>query len=94
MVDPFCINYQPAIRKKFIRNIDGRLEVTANIRNRESRRIQVQVGCVFKDDQGFPTGDETLFQTLILTENAQEGVKFDSMNNLARKYTIRVRQAR
>lgn len=73
---------------------DGRLEVVANIRNRENRRIQVQVDCVFKDEQGFPTGDETLWQTLILTENGQEGVTFTSMNNLAKKYTIRVRQAR
>ena len=32
---------------------DGRLEVAANIRNRESRRIQVQVSCEFKDEQGF-----------------------------------------
>lgn len=74
-------------------NEDGRLEVVANLRNRESRRIQVQVNCVFKDEQGFPTGDETPFQTLILTENAQEGVRFVAMNNQARKYTIRVRQA-
>ena len=72
---------------------DGRLELMANIRNREARRIEVQVNCVFKDEQGFPTGDETPFETLILTENAQEGVKFTSMNNKARKYTIRVRQA-
>jgi uncharacterized protein YcfL len=74
-------------------NEDGRLEIVANIRNRESRRIQVQVNCVFKDEQGFPTGDETPFQTLILTENAQEGVRFVSINNQARKYTVRVRQA-
>jgi len=73
---------------------DGRLEVAANVRNRESRRIQVQVNCVFKDEQGFSTGDETPFQTLILTENAQETVRFVSMNNQAKKYTIRVRQAR
>lgn len=72
---------------------DGRLKVTANIRNRENRRIQVQVNCVFKDENGFPTGDETPFQNLILTENAQEGVMFLSMNDKARKYTIRVREA-
>lgn len=72
---------------------DGRLKVVANVRNRESRRIQVQVNCVFKDAQGFPTGDETPFQTLILTENAQEGVEFTSMNDKAARYTIRVRQA-
>jgi hypothetical protein len=31
---------------------------------------------------------------LILTENATEQVRFVSMNNQARKFTIRVRQAR
>ena len=73
---------------------DGRLEVVANVRNRQNRRIQVQINCVFKNEQGFPTGDETPWNTLILDENAQEGVHFTSMNNQARRYTIRVRQAR
>ena len=73
---------------------DGRLEVVANVKNRESRRIQVQVDCVFKDEQGFSTGDETPWQTLILSENSTEGVRFTAMNNLAKKYTVRVRQAR
>jgi len=73
---------------------DGRLEVVANVKNRESRRIQVQINCVFKDDQGFSTGDETPWQTLILSENATEAVRFTAMNTQARKYTVRVRQAR
>jgi uncharacterized protein YcfL len=73
---------------------DGRLEVAAQIRNRENRRIEVQVNCVFKDANGYSTNDETPFQTLILTENATEQVKFTAMNTLAKKYTIRVRQAR
>jgi hypothetical protein len=73
---------------------DERLEVVANIKNRENRRVQVQVNCVFKDAQGFSTGDETPFQTLILSENATEAVRFTSMNNLAKKYTVRVREAR
>ncbi|MEW6305953.1 MAG: YcfL family protein [Verrucomicrobiota bacterium] len=72
---------------------EGRLEVTAHVRNREARRIQVQINCVFKDEQGFTTGDETPFQNLILSENAQEDVKFVSMNDKARDFTIRVRQA-
>lgn len=72
---------------------DGRLEVFANLRNREERRIQVQMNCVFKDAQGFSTGDETPFRNLILSENGQETVHFVSMNNLAKKYTIRVREA-
>src|SRR6266487_6530539 len=65
---------------------DGRLEVTANVRNRENRRIEVQVNCEFKDEQDFVV-DATPFQVLILTENAQESVKFTSLNNQARKYT-------
>jgi len=73
---------------------DGRLEVTANVLSKDSRRIQVQISCVFKDQNGFPTGDETPWNTLILTENVQEGVQFNSMNEQARKYTIRVREAR
>jgi uncharacterized protein YcfL len=73
---------------------DGRMKVVANVRNRENRRIQVQINCVFKDEQGFSTGDETPFQTLILTENGQESVPFESMNDKAKKYTVRVRQAR
>ncbi|MEP6664275.1 MAG: YcfL family protein [Verrucomicrobiota bacterium] len=72
---------------------DGRLEVVANIRNRESRRLQVQVSCVFKDAQGFSTGDETPWQNLILTENSQESVRFTAMNDKAKRYTVRVREA-
>jgi len=73
---------------------DGRLEVTAQIRNRENRRLEVQANCVFKDGNMVSTGDETPFQTVILTENATESVKFISANSAAKKYTIRVRQAR
>jgi hypothetical protein len=73
---------------------DGRLQVVANIRNREPRRIQVQVNCVFKDAQGFPTeGEETPFRNLILTENAQEPVQFIALNDKAQHYTIRIREA-
>ena len=73
---------------------DGRLQVVAHLRNRENRRIEVQADCVFKDQNGFSTGDETPFETVILTENGTEDVRFTSMNNLAKRYTIRVRQAR
>ena len=83
-----CSGIQQRVRE------DGRLELVANLRNREARRIQIQVSCVFKDENGFPTGDETPWQDLILTERAQEGVKFVSMNEKARKYTVRAREAR
>jgi len=73
---------------------DGRLEITVQLRNRENRRLEVQADCVFKDAAGVIVDDETPFQTVILTENATEQVRFTSANNLAKKYTIRVRQAR
>lgn len=73
---------------------DGRIQVVAHIRNRENRRIEVQANCVFKDLNGFSTGDETPFQTVILTENATEDIRFVSINNQAKRYTIRIRQAR
>jgi uncharacterized protein YcfL len=73
---------------------DGRLQVAVHLRNRENRRIEVQANCVFKDQNGFSTGDESPWQTLILTENSTEDVKFVSANSQARKATVRVRQAR
>jgi hypothetical protein len=73
---------------------DGRLEVIAQLRNRENRRIEVQANCVFKDVNGLNTGDETPFEMVILTENATEQLRFVSMNDRAKRFTIRVRQAR
>ena len=73
---------------------DGRLELTVQLRNRENRRIEVQANCVFKDVNGISTGDETPWQTVILTENSTEHVKFVSANDKAKRFTIRVRQAR
>lgn len=72
---------------------DGRLQVSANVRNRLHRRIQVQINCVFKDEQGFVVEDVP-WRDLILDENVQEGVAFTSTSPNARKYTVRVRQAR
>ena len=81
----------PGLQEKRLE--DGRLEVVANLRNRENRRIEVQVNCVFKDEQGFPV-DETPFRVVMLTENATEGLSFTSMNSKAKTYTVRVRQSR
>ncbi len=72
---------------------DGRLQVTVQLRNRENRRIEVQANCVFKDQNGFLDGDETPFQMVILTENATQDITFTSMNDLAKRFTIRVREA-
>ena len=73
---------------------DGRLEVVANIRNRVTRRLKIQANCVFKDEHGFSTGDETPFRTLNLDQNMTEAVTFTSASKVARRYTIRVRETR
>jgi hypothetical protein len=72
---------------------DGRLQVSANVRNRLNRRIQVQINCVFKNELGAVVEDVP-WQDLILAENVQEGVTFTSLNNQSKKYVIRVRTAR
>ena len=72
---------------------DGRLQVLANLRNRENRRIQVQANCEFKDPQGFVL-DSTPFENVFLDENAQQDVKFTAINDKAVQYTIRIREAR
>jgi len=71
---------------------DGRLQVAVELRNRESRRIQVQSNCEFKDAQGFVI-DSTPFENTFLDQNAQEAAKFISLNDKAVRYTIRVREA-
>ncbi|HNC23353.1 MAG TPA: YcfL family protein [Opitutaceae bacterium] len=73
---------------------DGRIEVVANIKNRESHPLQIQVNCVFKDDQGFSTGDETAFQTVTIGRRDTEAVRFTAANDKAKKYTLRVREAK
>ena len=72
---------------------DGRLEVAANVKNLEKRNLEVQINCVFKDEQGISTEDETPFRKLTLVKGSTQVVQFTSRNNQARKYTIRVREA-
>ena len=81
----------PGIQKRTLE--DGRLEIAANVRNRENRRLQVQINCEFKDEQGFAV-DSTPWQTLILTESGVETVRFTSMNAQAKNFTVRVRESR
>ena len=71
---------------------DGRLEVVANVKNLERRSLEVRINCVFKDEQGLSTEEETPFRKLSLVEGSTQAVQFTSVNNQARKYTIRVRE--
>tara|TARA_A100001037_G_scaffold303687_1_gene338349 strand:- start:1311 stop:1691 length:381 start_codon:yes stop_codon:yes gene_type:complete len=79
---------------KETRLADGRLEVRANLHNRRAKRIQVQVGCVFKDAEGFSTGDETANRIVTLDEYGEQTVTFTSLNTKAADYTVQVRLLR
>lgn len=73
---------------------DGRLQVFANIRNRTEKRLTVQVQTVFKDENGYSTGDETAWETIIITDLSQTTYQSVAQNPKARKYTIRIRSVR
>jgi uncharacterized protein YcfL len=73
---------------------DGRIEVVANLKNREAHPFKVQVNCVFRDDQGFAIGDEPAFQTYALPGKATEVVRFTAPTATAKTYTIHARQTR
>jgi uncharacterized protein YcfL len=70
---------------------DGRLEIVANVRNREARRLEVQLNCEFKDGAGRVV-DAGPFRSLVLSPLAQEAVVFTAMNDSAKNFTIRVRE--
>ncbi len=73
---------------------DGQIEVVANVRNLENRPLKLQIQCVFRDAQGFPTGDDAAFRPLLLDAYETETVRFQSATTQSRSYTIRVRQLR
>ena len=75
-------------------NDAGRLEIVANVKNCGNRSVRVELRCVFKDANGFSTGDETPWRTLQLGDGATEAVRYTAGSSLAHKYTIAVRAAR
>jgi hypothetical protein len=77
------------------------IEVAANVKNREGRAIQVQVCCVFRNENAAPAqpgaeipSDQTAWQTVALDANATETVRFLAPKTEDRAYSIHVRQAR
>lgn len=70
---------------------DGRLEVVANLKNRDNRSLKIEASCEFKDAQDIPTQD-TPWQRLVLAANSTEAVRFTASSAAAAKYTVRVRR--
>ena len=73
---------------------DGRLQVTAGIRNRKNFPVRVQVACQFRDADGFAINDKSPFSSVLIDANATEYVQFAAMSLDARLYTIQVRRPR
>ena len=73
---------------------DGRLEVIANLKNRQGAPARVQIRCEFLDDQGTALGPGTRWQVLALAGGATEVVTFTAPGAAARMYAIRVRTVR
>ena len=44
--------------------------------------------------RSFSTGDETAFQTVTIGRRDTEAVRFTAANDKAKKYTLRVREAK
>lgn len=72
---------------------DGRLEVAANVKNLGGQPVEVQIACVFADDQGQPLGQPS-WAPLKVAAGATEVVRFTAPSASARKYAIQVRDAR
>lgn len=70
---------------------DGRMEVIASLKNRESRPVELQASCVFKDDGGQNELEETAWQDVAVPANTTEAVHFTAGSVAAKTYTVRVR---
>jgi hypothetical protein len=73
---------------------DGRLEVVANVKNRGASPVRVSIACAFADLQGLPVGGDPAWTVLRIAGGATEVVRFTAPGVPARKYAIRVRDAR
>jgi hypothetical protein len=68
-----------------------RLEVVANLRNRNTTAVALQVRCVFADAAGTAIGDETPWLPLNLAAGDTEAVHYFATSQRSRRFTIEVR---
>jgi hypothetical protein len=73
---------------------DARLKVYALIKSRYPKTLRLQVQTVFKDVDGFATGDQTNWELVLLGPHETYHYSCTAMNTKAQKYVIRVRYAR
>ncbi len=73
---------------------DNRMKAQVNIRNLSRKPVTVQVQTVFKDQGGISIGDETAWETIILTENETKTYSATSRSPRAELHTTRIRSLR
>lgn len=72
---------------------DGRLVVKAKLFNKLPENLRVQFQTIFKDKDGYPTGDETNWELVVIPHNAYYYYEVKAMNTKAAKYVTRCRYA-
>jgi uncharacterized protein YcfL len=72
---------------------DGRLVVKAKLFNKLPQDLRVQIQTVFKDQDGYPSGDETNWELIIVPHNAYYYYEAKAMNVKGRNYVSRCRYA-
>ena len=76
------------------RTPQGKLKTLSNIRNRTNHDFAIQVQTVFRDAAGFSKGDETSWETIVLTANETRTISATSTNRKAERFTLRIRMVR
>jgi len=76
------------------RTKQGRLKTMSNVRNRTNQDLTVQVQTVFRDESGFSIGDDTSWDTIVLTANETRTISATSTSKKAERFTVRVRMMR
>lgn len=71
---------------------DGRIAVTAMLRNRTKKPLALQTRVVFKDELGLSTGDESAWTNLYLEAQQAQTIRVESKKPTADLYTLEVRK--
>ena len=72
---------------------DGRLVVKAKLFNKLAEDLRVQIQTIFKDKDGYPTGDQTNWELILIPHNAHYYYETKAMNTKAKGYVSRCRYA-
>lgn len=71
---------------------DGRMKVALTLRSKRSeKQLHVQVRCLFKDDQGMSTGDETDWVSMFFDPGQTQTYRAESLTRSVHSYTVEVR---